>query len=230
MQEKVSKIKKYYDNPDQYLAEHKDFFSIHNPEKDVDFLIKVLEIEKSDNILDITCGQGRHTTELAKRGYTVSGVDFSSSLIDEAKQIAIDANIKSQYYIQNIESLKLPSKFDMAYWFFSDFANIDLASAIKSISNQLNPGARVLFDSDSLFRIVSHLQNNPDSPYKFDPKLLQLIDNSLGLSIPYPTFLMWQDWLNKNELEIINVWGNYDLSSYDIKSPRLIILANKKAA
>lgn len=231
MRIKVSEIKKYYENPDQYLAEHKDFFSTHSPPKeDIDFLIKVLKIKKSDHILDIACGQGRHTNELAKRGYKVSGVDFSSFLIDKAKQAAQKADAWPKYYNQNIEALKLPCKFDVAYWFFSDFANINLLATVKSISCYIRAGGRVLLDSDNLFRIVNYLQKNPNSSYKFDAKLLRLVDDSRRLSIPYPTFLMWQNWLNKNKLSIANVWGNYDLTPYDLTSPRLIILANKKVA
>ena len=229
MQKKVSEIKKYYEDPGQYLVEHKDFFSTHNPEKDVDFLIEALNIKKNDNILDIACGQGRHTNEFAKRGYTISGVDFSSSLIAKAKQVAQKTEKKPKYYNQNIEALKLSCKFDVAYWFFSDFANINLLTAVEAISDHIKAGGKVLFDSDNLFRIANYLQKNPNSPYKFDAKLLRLVDDSKKTSVPYPTFLMWQDWLNKNGLTATKVWGNYDLTPYDIKSPRLIILANKKA-
>lgn len=228
MRIRASNIKNYYDNPDEYLSEHRVFFSAHSPKKDVDFLIKVLKIKKSDRILDIACGQGRHTNELAKRGYKVSGVDFSSFLIDKAKQVAKKTNFVPEYYVQNIESLKLPCKYDVAYWFFSDFANINLMLAVKTISDHVKASGRVLFDSDNLFRITHYLQKNPNSPYEFDVKSLHLIDESRKMNIPYPTFLMWQDWLDKNGLTVMNVWGNYNLSPYDLKSPRLIILAKKK--
>ncbi len=46
-----------------------------------DFIEKEFNYNKKLNILDIGCGTGRHAIELAKRGYTVTGIDLSESQI-----------------------------------------------------------------------------------------------------------------------------------------------------
>jgi 2-polyprenyl-3-methyl-5-hydroxy-6-metoxy-1,4-benzoquinol methylase len=46
-----------------------------------DFIEKEINSNRSFKILDIGCGTGRHSIELAKRGYTVTGVDLSDSLL-----------------------------------------------------------------------------------------------------------------------------------------------------
>lgn len=223
----ISKIKKYYENPDQYLAEHKDFFSKHSPEKDVDFLIKVLKIKKSDHILDIACGQGRHTTELAKRGFDISGVDFSSSLINKAKQLAQKTKVEPKYYIQDIEILALRHKFDVIYWFFSDFANLDLQTVTSNIAKTLKPNGRLLIDADNHFRLANYLKEHSDCKFRFDTKRKMLIDLTTKTEIPYPDEKDWRIMMAGVGLTITEVLGNYDHSPYSSTSPRLMIITKK---
>ncbi len=46
---------------------------------EVDFLVNVMELELGASVLDVGCGTGRHSIELARRGYKVTGVDMSST-------------------------------------------------------------------------------------------------------------------------------------------------------
>ena len=46
-----------------------------------DFIEKEIKFNKDLKILDIGCGTGRHTIELTKRGYAVTGIDLSDSLL-----------------------------------------------------------------------------------------------------------------------------------------------------
>ncbi len=60
-----------------------------NTETDVDMIIKFTNIKSEDRILDLCCGQGRHSLELAKRGFrNVTGVDRSRYLIRLARKRA----------------------------------------------------------------------------------------------------------------------------------------------
>ncbi len=56
---------------------------------EIDLLEEVLTIKKDEKILDLCCGQGRHTLELARRGFIHSeGIDQSRYLIQKAKNCA----------------------------------------------------------------------------------------------------------------------------------------------
>jgi cyclopropane fatty-acyl-phospholipid synthase-like methyltransferase len=52
-----------------------------NTIREVDFLVKELSLKPGALILDIGCGTGRHSIELAKRGYAVTGLDLSSEML-----------------------------------------------------------------------------------------------------------------------------------------------------
>jgi ubiquinone/menaquinone biosynthesis C-methylase UbiE len=55
---------------------------------EVDFIEQEINSDKSIQILDIGCGTGRHSIELAKRGYKVTGVDLSDNQLESARKKA----------------------------------------------------------------------------------------------------------------------------------------------
>src|SRR6266480_2189897 len=56
--------------------------------READFLIKVLQCEKNSHLLDVPCGNGRLSLELARRGYRVTGVDLAEEFVEEARSAA----------------------------------------------------------------------------------------------------------------------------------------------
>jgi len=81
---------------------------------EVDFLEKELDGDKSRAILDIGCGTGRHAIELARRGYSVTGIDLSSAQLERARQKAKDAGVRIEFLQLNACSLPFKNKFDFA--------------------------------------------------------------------------------------------------------------------
>lgn len=53
-----------------------------------DFIERELGVDKTKSILDVGCGTGRHSVELAHRGYTITGIDLSQAQLDKAAQKA----------------------------------------------------------------------------------------------------------------------------------------------
>src|SRR5258708_32097278 len=56
---------------------------------EADFLVKALVCHEGSNLLDVPCGNGRLSLELARRGYRVTGVDIAAEFIDEARANAL---------------------------------------------------------------------------------------------------------------------------------------------
>ena len=59
-----------------------------------DFIEAELKSDKTLKILDVSCGTGRHTIELSKRGYNVTGIDLSESQLARAKDKADNKSLK----------------------------------------------------------------------------------------------------------------------------------------
>ena len=66
-------------------------------------LIKLLKIKKNDRILDLCCGIGRHSIELACQGFGVIGVDRTSDYIKKARQEAE----QKKSYVQELDCTKV---------------------------------------------------------------------------------------------------------------------------
>ena len=78
-----------------------------------DFIENEIDYNKNIRILDIGCGTGRHSIELAKRGYSVTGIDLSDSLLKRAKEKAIDQKINVDFKKADARSLTFKEEFNL---------------------------------------------------------------------------------------------------------------------
>ncbi|MFA5147313.1 MAG: class I SAM-dependent methyltransferase [Candidatus Omnitrophota bacterium] len=79
-----------------------------------DFIEQELGHNKNVRILDVGCGTGRHSIELTKRGYNVTGVDLSGNQIKRAREKAREAGVAIDFQIQDARDLSFDGEFDLA--------------------------------------------------------------------------------------------------------------------
>ena len=78
--------------------------------RETDLLEKTLNLNKTDRILDLFGGQGRHSIELAKRGFRdLSVLDYSDYLINLGKRTAKEKNLNINFYRADARSTRLAS-------------------------------------------------------------------------------------------------------------------------
>ena len=82
--------------------------------QEVDFIEQEIGADKDTRILDIGCGTGRHAIELARRGYSVTGIDFSESQLRRAREKADAAGVKVNFEQMDARSLTYSAEFDVA--------------------------------------------------------------------------------------------------------------------
>ena len=82
--------------------------------REVESLIDLLSITPGDRVLDIGCGPGRHSLELAGRGFEVVGIDVSESFIDLARSQAEKLGLtgKAQFEVINAKNGSWDREFD----------------------------------------------------------------------------------------------------------------------
>lgn len=115
-----------------------------------DFIEKEINSNKQSSILDIGCGTGRHSIELSKRGYTVTGIDLSESLLKRAQDKASKHNL--QIFFKKYDARELPflSEFDLAIMLCegafplmeTDEMNFQI---LRNASNALKPKGKLIF-------------------------------------------------------------------------------------
>jgi 2-polyprenyl-3-methyl-5-hydroxy-6-metoxy-1,4-benzoquinol methylase len=79
-----------------------------------DFIEKEIGHDKSCKIIDIGCGTGRHSIELAKRGYQITGIDLSESMLNRAREKAEHENLEIDFQKHDARMLPFENEFDLA--------------------------------------------------------------------------------------------------------------------
>ncbi len=73
------------------------------------------------SVLDIACGAGRHTIELAKRGYHVTGNDLSPFLLEEARKNAEASNLTLDLTCSDMRHIATNRKYELVVQLFTSF-------------------------------------------------------------------------------------------------------------
>lgn len=113
---------------DWYKSFFKDsFYNPSTPEsldcarKEALFVLKELKAKKNNELLDLCCGQGRHSIEFAKKGIKVTGCDFSESYLSHAKNYAKKNNLKIAFKKKDMRHISFFEQFDFVVNLFTSF-------------------------------------------------------------------------------------------------------------
>jgi SAM-dependent methyltransferase len=115
---------------------------------EVDFLQKALSVQPPAHLLDVPCGNGRHSLELARRGHRITGVDISEEFIAEVT--AAGAGLPAEWVLSDMRRLSWQGQFDGAFCFGNSFGYLDAGGAqmfLAAVSRSLKPGARFALET-----------------------------------------------------------------------------------
>ncbi len=100
-------------------------------------------------ILDVCCGSGHVTRELARRNYRVTGVDVSEGLLSIAKNELPQVDWQKQ----DVRSMHLSQTYDAALSTFDSLNHIltieDLEDVFRNVRRALKPEGLFVFDMNS---------------------------------------------------------------------------------
>jgi D-alanine-D-alanine ligase len=151
---------------------------------EVELFTSILNVPKESAILDLACGQGRHSIELAQRGFTnVTGLDRSHYLIRKAKTSMQQEGLKISFKEGDARKLPFPADtFDVVMILGNSFgyfeSNEDDFMILKEVFRVLKPGGTFLIDvADGSF-LREHFQ--PRSWEWIDKKYFVCRERSLA--------------------------------------------------
>jgi cyclopropane fatty-acyl-phospholipid synthase-like methyltransferase len=119
---------------------------------EADFLAQALQCGAGSHLLDVPCGNGRLSLELASRGYQLTGVDISEEFIDEARTLATKTGETPgpQFVLGDMRNVEGSSIYDGAYCFGNSFgflAYADMEKFLNGVARALKPGARFIIET-----------------------------------------------------------------------------------
>jgi SAM-dependent methyltransferase len=117
---------------------------------EADFLARALHLAPGARVLDVPCGLGRHSIELAARGFRMTGVDLSEEAIAEAREHAAEKELGVEWRQGDMRALPRTSQFDAAFCFGNSFGYLDLTGTrdfVGAVAAALKPGSRFALDT-----------------------------------------------------------------------------------
>lgn len=120
---------------------------------------------KPSSILDLACGEGTFAVEMAKLGFTVTGVDQSKKMLQLAKEKAAKCKVSVNWIRQDIIQLNLPNSFDLCTCWFDSLNYIlhwsELATVFKGVQKILRPDGYFIFDMNTRFGLIENWNKFP---------------------------------------------------------------------
>ncbi|MCK4527120.1 class I SAM-dependent methyltransferase [candidate division WOR-3 bacterium] len=122
----------------------------------VSHIIHTLSLRKGNRILDLACGEGSKTLELACRGMNVVGVDIAKVLVDYGNKAAQKENLPVKLIKGDMRDARFNDEFDTctvisSFGLFDDSGNLKVLQAVekalkhggKFYIDLLNPFTRI---------------------------------------------------------------------------------------
>jgi SAM-dependent methyltransferase len=118
--------------------------------EEVSNLISLLEIDPGASVLDLCCGPGRHSLELARRGFSVVGVDRTRTYLDKAQRQAESEGLKLEFVQKDMRDFSRSDAFDVAVNLFTSFGFFenkeDDELVMKNVYRSLKKNGKLVID------------------------------------------------------------------------------------
>ena len=213
----------------------------------IEELCTKLKIKNGESALDIACGRGRHAKVLSEQGLKTLGIDLSQESIEFARQYE---HKHLRFKVGNmLEELPFGS-FDWVMNLFTSFGYFENDNlhelALKNMANTLKPQGRLVIDFMNSGKIAGNLI--PENIVQTDIATYEITRKEekgyivKNIQVKHGNSILnfeervraftaddFKKMLDKAKLKIIEIAGDYNLSSYSEKnSNRMIIIAQKE--
>ena len=229
---------------------HKLYFERDDREAEA-FILKLadhLQLKPNSRLVDVACGRGRHSKIFARLGLDVTGIDLSPASIEYARQFERD---NLHFFVHDMRLPFWGNYFEYAFNFFTSFGYFrtrrEHDAAIRTISRSLKPGGFFVIDYLNVHYAEDHLvpaetkhlngtvydiKRWQDDSHFY--KAIKVSDPSLAIPFECTEKVAkfslgdFTDMLSFQDMQVQEVFGNYQLDNYDVsKTPRLIVVARK---
>ena len=225
-----------------------------------DFIEKIIEREarlRPELVLDLGCGTGKMTLELASRGYDMTGIDYSPDMLDVARDEAEEQGADVLWLCQDMREFELYGTVDLTVSCLDCINHLtrpsDVEKTFKLVHNYLIPDGLFIFDINGKYKFeniyadrsyvmeeqggVCIWQNNYDEKKKICDFYITLFEEcDDGRYERYDeeqrermyTLSEMKRMLKKSNLEFIGAYSNFEFAEATDMDERIYIVARCK--
>ena len=230
------------------------FHPLLTPERtadEVDFIVAITGVKPGSRILDIGCGAGRHSIELARRGFDVLGIDPSEAMIAAANEKVGDGRLKLKFRQMRGEDLDFTSEFDLAICLFTTLGQVndtdDNVQLLVNTARALRNGGHFIVELQLPAYVETHLKTREqlgggdsyvdversyDKPQKIITEVFTRIspEGQQAYMLRYRLFnpIEIRQLLEEAGFTEINIYAGYELTPLVDNEPAMVINAIKR--
>ena len=222
-----------------------------NTVNEIDFFEQIFPLEPGSVILDLCCGEGRHSIELSKRGYKVTGQDLSAEYIENAKNESERLGLKINFIKEDMTKIEGRHIYDIVINMFTSFGYLAEdrlnSQVLEQIHKALKPNGYLLIDTLNHEWVMANQVDLEESFLSDGTRVIEHREFDFlegrnhiwfeeeepgyskrkieGHHIRLYTLVELINLLKECSLEFLNVYGGFDGEIYSQKSQRMIVVA-----
>lgn len=215
--------------------------------EEIEQIVILLNISPPGSVLDLCCGNGRHSRALMKLGFQVTGVDLSRVLLSEAEKKNVDGKIR--YLQADVRQIPFYEEFDLVLNLFTSFGYFEEwtenRKVFDSIEQALKPNGIFLIDflnpgyvEKNLVpyseRRVGHMEIKEKRKIEGRKviKDIEVIEGNRRRSYQEQVNLFslteMKQMISESGLLLMDVYGDLAKGTFDeVDSPRMILIGKK---
>jgi cyclopropane fatty-acyl-phospholipid synthase-like methyltransferase len=245
-------FEEWFDSPlyEKLYSERDDSEAAHM----ADLITGLISPGQHPALLDLACGRGRHSFQLAKRGFKVTGVDLSERAIAVARSRVAASQPNNPEFRTGDMRQALHTRFNVVVNLFTSFGYFEHDSenrrVIENVGLMLQPGGWFVQDYLNPEWVRSNLRHEENGhidhiEYQirrsiqngFVKKTMDFTDHRTGSTASFTerVRLYGREWFREAcagaGLKTTAVFGDYGGEAFDeLRSPRIIMFSKKTAS
>jgi SAM-dependent methyltransferase len=221
---------------------------------EIDQVLQLLDLRPGAPVLDLCCGPGRHSLELARRGFHVTGVDRTAAYLDMARQRAEEAGFAVEFVLQDMRDFCRPEAYQGALLMFTSFGYFEDPAenqqVLVNLHRSLAPGGSLIVDvmgKEVLARIflertwseaedgtffLQERKVSRDWSWMENRYILLRGRERHEFAVSHWIYSAWElsDLLHDAGFEKVDICGDLEGATYDHQAKRLVAVAHKTRA
>ena len=234
---------------------YKDIWRHIFPEKttlaEVDFIIDEAKLKPESHVLDIMCGYGRHSLELANRRVNITAVDNLTDYTNEIKEKSKAENLPVECICADVLEMHINREYDAVICMGNSlqfFNEVDTLRLLSNISAHLKTGGKFFINTWSIAEIaiknfkeknwtrIAELLFLTESRFLFHPTRIETYSTILanngereektGIDFIFSISEL-EEMLNKTQFQLKEIYSIPGKKHFTVGDPRAYIVAEK---